>query len=63
MSRKVECEMNCVSMGTVAGLIGAAVLGTRMVVTGFVAARSLKNRTPVLHVKRIEFQEGIGNGI
>lgn len=63
MSRKVECEMNCVSMGVVAGLVGAAALGAGLVVTGFVAAKSLKNRTPVLHVKSIEFQEGIENGI
>jgi primosomal replication protein N len=63
MSRKVECEMNCVSIGAVAGLVGAAALGTGLVVTGFVAARSLKSRAPVLHVKSIEFLEGIENGI
>jgi primosomal replication protein N len=61
--RRVECEMNCVSMGAVAGLIGAAAPGTGLAVVGFVAAKSLKNRTPVLHVKSIEFQEGIENGI
>jgi len=55
--------MNCVSMGAFAGLIGAAAPGTGLAVVGFVAARSLKNRTPVLHVKSIEFLEGIENGI
>ena len=63
MLRRVECEMNCVSMGAVAGLVGAAALGTGLTVVGFLAAKSLKNRTPVLHVKSIEFQEGIENGI
>ncbi|MBI4995431.1 MAG: primosomal replication protein N [Rhodocyclales bacterium] len=63
MLRRVECEMNCVSMGAVAGLIGAAAPGARLAVVGFVTARSLKNRKPVLHVKSIEFQEGIENGI
>jgi hypothetical protein len=32
-------------------------------VTGFLAARSAKSRTTVLHVKEIEFQEGNENGI
>jgi primosomal replication protein N len=62
MPRRVECEMNCVAMGSGAGLLGAATLGARLAVTGFLAARSLKNRTPVLHVNSIEFQEGNENG-
>jgi primosomal replication protein N len=62
MPRRIECEMNCVAMGTGAGLLGAAMLGTRLAITGFLAAKSLKNRTPVLHVKSIEFQEGNENG-
>jgi primosomal replication protein N len=61
--RRVECELQGVSMGTAAGLIEAASLGTRLTVIGFIAAKSLKNRTPVLHVQSIEFQEGIENGI
>ncbi len=60
--RRVECEMNCVAMGPVASLIDLAALGAKLAVTGFVAAKSLKNRTPVLHVKNIEFQEGNENG-
>jgi primosomal replication protein N len=61
--RRVECDMSCVALGTVAGMVGSAALGARLTVTGFLAAKSLKNRTPVLHVKSIEFQEGNENGI
>jgi primosomal replication protein N len=62
MKRRVECEINCVSMGTTAGLMNAAPLGSGLTLGGFLAARSLKNRTLVLHVNHIEFQEGNENG-
>jgi primosomal replication protein N len=61
--RRVECEMPCVALGTPVGLLKAATLGARIAVTGFLAARSAKSRTTVLHVKEIEFQEGNENGI
>jgi primosomal replication protein N len=61
--RRVECEVACVALGTTAGLLAAAKLGDRMGVQGFLAAKSLKNRNVVLHVKEIEFQEGNENGI
>jgi primosomal replication protein N len=61
--RRVECEVACVALGTPAGLLAAARLGDRLHVQGFLAAKSLKNRSAVLHVKEIEFQEGNENGI
>jgi primosomal replication protein N len=60
--RRVECEINCVAIGATAGLVNAAPLGGGLAMSGFLAARSLKNRTLVLHVQNIEFQEGIENG-
>ena len=63
MIRRVECEVVCVALGVPAGLLAAAKLGDRLCVYGFLAAKSLKSRTAVLHVKEIEFQEGNGNGI
>jgi len=60
--RQVECEVACVALGVPAGLLNAAKLGDKLTVTGFLAAKSLKSRTPVLHVKEIEFQEGNENG-
>ena len=56
--RKVECEMSCVALGTPANLLADAPPGAALRVTGFLAARSLKSRAPVLHVQRIEFEEG-----
>jgi primosomal replication protein N len=61
--RQVECELTCVSVGATAGLLAAARLGGQLKITGFFAAKSLKSRTPVLHVKEIEFLEGNENGI
>jgi primosomal replication protein N len=61
--RRVECEVACVALGVPAGLLAAARLGDRLRVQGFLAAKSLKNRSAVLHVKEIEFQEGNENGI
>ena len=61
--RRVECEVACVALGTPAGLLAAAKLGDRLRIQGFLAAKSLKNRAAVLHVKEIEFQEGNENGI
>ncbi len=61
--RRVECEVACVALGSPAGLLAAARLGDRLRVQGFLAAKSLKNRSAVLHVTEIEFQEGNENGI
>ncbi len=59
----VECEMSCVAVGTPAMLLTGGKQGDGVAVTGFLAARSLKRRTTVLHVTTIEFVEGIENGI
>jgi len=60
--RKVDCEMNCVALGMPAGLLADARPDAAIRVTGFLAARSIKIRAPVLHVQRIEFVEGNENG-
>ncbi|RTL51389.1 MAG: primosomal replication protein N [Rhodocyclaceae bacterium] len=56
--RKVECEMPCVALGPTANLIAALKPGDIIQVGGFLAARSLKVKSPVLHVTTIEFFEG-----
>ena len=59
--RKVECDMACVVLGDNAKLIAAITpgeQGSQVSVSGFLAARSLKHRSPVLHVNTIEFLEG-----
>ncbi len=61
--RKVECEMACVAVGQLAQVLVAAKPGDGLHVGGFLAARSLKRRSPILHVNTIEFVEGTENGI
>ncbi|MDO8314022.1 MAG: primosomal replication protein N [Rugosibacter sp.] len=63
VERKVHCEMNCVAIGSQAQLLATIKPGDELKVSGFLAARSLKRRMPILHVNTIEFVEGNKNGI
>lgn len=62
MPRQIECELDCVAMGTPALLMTGGSLSGSLTVTGFLAARSIKRRAPVLHITEIEFLEGNKNG-
>jgi len=57
--RRVECELACVAVGALALLLKESSVGVLVVVGGFLAARSIKQKTPVLHVTTIEFAEEI----
>jgi primosomal replication protein N len=61
-AREVEVEMACVVVETLATLMAKALEGDGLSVHGFLVARSLKRRTPVLHVTQLEFIEGNKNG-
>ncbi len=61
--RKVDCEIACVALGALANLLSGMNAGSLCSATGFIAAKSLKNRSLVLHVTAIEFKEGINHGI
>jgi primosomal replication protein N len=61
--RRIECEMPCVAVGQPALLLADAKPGTALRTNGFMAAKSLKNRNPVLHVNKIEFLEGNNHGV
>jgi primosomal replication protein N len=50
-------------MGRPAQVLLAAKVGDGIRVAGFLAARSLKRRSPILHVNTVEFVEGTENGI
>ncbi len=54
--------MSCIALGQTAQVLGAAKVGDSLVIGGFLAARSLKRRTPILHVNTVEFIEGNENG-
>jgi primosomal replication protein N len=58
VERKVDCEMDCVAIGNQAQILATVKPGAALTVSGFLAARSLKRKTPVLHVNTIEFVEG-----
>lgn len=62
IEREVSCEMKAVAVGEVARVVAVASPGAQMRVSGFIAARSLKSRSPVLHINTIEFLEGINHG-
>jgi len=57
--RRVECELACVAVGPPALLLKETSPGMGLIVGGFLAARSLKQNVPVLHVTTIEFAEKI----
>ncbi|GHU13750.1 hypothetical protein AGMMS50225_24300 [Betaproteobacteria bacterium] len=56
--REVSVELAAMAIGELAHVLAAVQPGARMTVTGFLAAKSARSRTPVLHVNNIEFVEG-----
>lgn len=61
--RRVICEIAAVALGTTALLVKEVAPGSAVLASGFLAARSLKRKTPVLHVTQIEFIENFGRDI
>ena len=62
MARDVSVELQAVAVGELASVLAGASPGMRIRATGFLAAKSLRSRTPVLHLSKIEFLEGNENG-
>lgn len=62
LARDVSVELDAVAVGELAGVLAAASPGMRIRATGFLAAKSLRSRKPVLHLTKIEFLEGNENG-
>ncbi|MDX9699644.1 MAG: primosomal replication protein N [Rhodocyclaceae bacterium] len=60
--REVTVEVQAVALGELAGVLVVANPGMRLRVAGFLAAKSLRSRTPILHLNKIEFLEGNENG-
>lgn len=61
--RDVELELQVVAIGDKAKMLAVARLGSAARLTGFIAAKSLRSRAPVLHIDTIEFLEGTNHGI
>ena len=62
LARNVEVELQAVAVGELAGVLAAAIPGMKVRVAGFLAARSLRSKSPVLHLSKVEFLEGNQNG-
>lgn len=62
VERDVECELQALALGDVAQVMRSVSPGWKIEATGFVAAKSKRNKMPVLHVTNIKFLEGIDNG-
>lgn len=60
--RDVSMELQAVAIGELAGVLAAATPGMSVRVSGFLAARSQRSRSLVLHLDKIEFLEGTKNG-
>ncbi|MBW7860088.1 MAG: primosomal replication protein N [Rhodocyclaceae bacterium] len=60
--REVTVELQALAIGEIANVLGLAAPGMTIRATGFLAAKSLRSRTPVLHLSNIEFLEGTENG-
>lgn len=60
--REVRCEVAAIALGEVALRAQAFRPGDWVSLTGFVAARSARHTSPVLHVNTIEKLEGTENG-
>ena len=58
LTREVSVEVQAVALGDLAAVLAAAIPGSALRATGFLAAKSLRSRTPVLHLNTIEFLEG-----
>ncbi|MGB7991481.1 MAG: primosomal replication protein N [Candidatus Methylophosphatis roskildensis] len=63
LPREVECEIEAVALGQQAHLVAQAALGTELLLTGFLARKSLRSARLVMHITQIEFVEGTENGI
>lgn len=61
--RRVELEIACLALKEQARLLAVAPLGSALKIGGFLAARSRKTRSLVLHTVTMEFIEGTDYGI
>nr|WP_249116047.1 primosomal replication protein N [Azoarcus sp. L1K30] len=58
VDRDVSVELQAVAIGELAAVLASAGPGVNVTVSGFLAAKSLRSRAPVLHLNKIEFVEG-----
>jgi primosomal replication protein N len=59
IEREVKLELPAMAIGELAQVLSAAAPGAKVSATGFMAAKSARSRTPILHLNIIEFIKGI----
>jgi primosomal replication protein N len=59
IEREVKLELPAMAIGELAQALSVVAPGTKVSVTGFMAAKSARSRSPVLHLNIIEFMKGI----
>jgi len=57
--RRVNAEIDAIAFEAQARLIAKSAPGRGLRAEGFLCARSRRSRRPVLHVTRVEFEEGV----
>lgn len=62
IEREVSFQMQACVLGELAHQINILPLGSAIRVEGFLAAKSIRYKTPVLHVTKIELLEGMNHG-
>ena len=60
--RRIEFELGIKSLGECGRRLAELPLGTRIRCLGFLAARTLKSRTPILHITELRHMEGNEHG-
>lgn len=56
--REVSCELSVRAIGPAAQQIEVVAPGSKLAIEGFLAAKSARNRAPVLHIRTFELLEG-----
>ena len=56
--RDVSFELQAVAIGDLATVLAAAAPGVYVAVSGFLSAKSLRSRIPILHLNTIEYLQG-----
>ena len=59
IEREVKLELPAMAIGELAQTLAVVAPGAKVLVVGFMAAKSARSRSPVLHLNIIEFMEGI----
>ncbi len=58
LEREVTVELKTTAVGEIAEILASSFPGMEIHASGFLSAKSARNRTPILHLTEIDFLEG-----